>query len=587
MKQLNAKVIVVDDEPVIRQFMLIALNDLGCSVETFSTYAEGLKRVERCDFDVAFVDKNLSDGTGLKICEKLEGANCKVALVTGYANLNSAVEAMRHGVADYFIKPLDIDDLAARLSKMLEQLNLERSNQGLLSELKRKCQLLESLATRDTVTSLFNHSHFQQVLRAEVERSTPSERFSLALLAIDDFSKINEEQGHQAGDELLRALGSMLSGTRAHGASPLGPQDMAARIKGGTFSIVLPETPRNTAAAKLRAVRGELAALAKNTEQLPPTMSIGVAEYPKDGTKPLDLLESAEAALKKAKDSGGNCTLFFDSTEQWAGENPNRQKRALLRYLDEKLVRFVYQPIVSLSGRKPYAYEALCRPTTQDFKHVGQLLDVAGEAGRLGELGQVLRDVAVGPMADLPTSQHMFLNVHPQELDCSELFCLPAHVKQHAERIVLELTEVDYIRDYKRARDKLRQLRDWGFRIALDDFGAGYQGFNSLAKLEPDYVKLDMGIVRGIRPNSRAARLAKHLREFCESEGIRTIAEGVETITELSTLADLGFDLLQGYYFARPSEPFCSINLPGHSTAMERASVAPSPEMQSEPPPPM
>jgi len=164
------RVIVVDDEPVIRQFLQVALADMGAHVETFSTCADGLERCRLVDFDVAFVDKNLPDGTGLQICAALTGADCKVALITGYANLHSAVEAMRHGVADYFIKPLDLDDLEARFQRMTKQLHLERANRSLLANLVAKCRELERLAARDTVTGLFNHTHFQTQLRSEISK---------------------------------------------------------------------------------------------------------------------------------------------------------------------------------------------------------------------------------------------------------------------------------------------------------------------------------------------------------------------------------------------------------------------------------
>src|SRR5688572_14874791 len=204
------RVIVVDDEPVIRQFFQVALTDMGARVETFATRGDGLARCLTLDFDVAFVDKNLPDGSGLDICAALSGADCKVALVTGYGNLHSAVEAMKHGVADYFIKPVDLADLEARFQRMLKQLSLERANRKLVNKLVEKCRELERLSARDMVTGLFNHSHFQNQLRSEVERSRNKHRFSVALVGLDRFSAVNEKLGHAGGDKVLSQVARLL-----------------------------------------------------------------------------------------------------------------------------------------------------------------------------------------------------------------------------------------------------------------------------------------------------------------------------------------------------------------------------------------
>ncbi|HEY2735285.1 MAG TPA: EAL domain-containing protein, partial [Polyangiales bacterium] len=104
---------------------------------------------------------------------------------------------------------------------------------------------------------------------------------------------------------------------------------------------------------------------------------------------------------------------------------------------------------------------------------------------------------------------------------------------------------------------RIRALRECGFRVALDDLGSGYSSLNLLAQLEPDFVKLDMELVRGIQSEGRTARLVQHLIEFCRGEGFTTVAEGIETEAELHAVSELGVDLVQGYLLARPEPPFC------------------------------
>lgn len=569
MSTKGARVVVVDDEPVVRQFLQIALSDMGCCVETFGTCQEGLERVRNCDFDIAFVDKNLPDGSGLTICQALSDANCKVALVTGYANLTSAVEAMRHGVADYFTKPIDLDDLTARLTRMLTQLRLERANRALVEELQDKCSELERVAARDPTTGIFNHSHFQSQVDAEVERSRGKQRFSVAFIAIDRFATVNEQVGHTGGDQVLRQVAGLLA--PPHRVSPdhqgmprpIGMQDIVCRLGGDTFAVILPGASRAVAASRLSVFRAELGAFQFGQGLPVLTASIGIAQYPEDGENRKQLLQGAERALAQAKGLGGDNVLCYEADGDGPTSNAEvRAVRALGALLANRSVRFVYQPIVSVSARMPIAYEALCRPTSPAYRHVGDLLDAAARTGRIVELGKLTRSVAIMPLPDLNSSCRLFVNVHPHELEGGALLEAGSVIHAVAERIVLEITETDQIGDYDLARERIRELRKLGFRIALDDFGAGYQGFNSLAMLEPDFVKLDMGIVRGITHDSRAARLVRHIREFCDGEGIRTIAEGVETALEYRTLLGLGIDLMQGYLFAKPAEPFCSIAVP-------------------------
>ena len=160
---------------------------------------------------------------------------------------------------------------------------------------------------------------------------------------------------------------------------------------------------------------------------------------------------------------------------------------------------------------------------------------------------------------ELSEDKVLFINLHPQDLDDPVLLQPEAELGRWASRIVYEIIETEAIRDLKRARKQIDALRAHGFRIALDDFGSGYTSLNCLAQFEPDFVKLDMELVRGIENDSRSARLIRHLLDFCRGEGIVVIAEGIETPQELHVVTDLGVPLIQGYLFARPAAPFCDV----------------------------
>jgi EAL domain-containing protein (putative c-di-GMP-specific phosphodiesterase class I) len=183
------------------------------------------------------------------------------------------------------------------------------------------------------------------------------------------------------------------------------------------------------------------------------------------------------------------------------------------------------------------------------------LLTAADRLGKLPELGRALRRHVSDTIAPSAVSE-VFVNLHPKDLLDDDLFAVTASLSRIAHRVVLEVTErapLDGIRD---VTSRVARLRDIGFRIAVDDIGAGYAGLSSIAQLEPDVVKIDMAMVRHIDVEPTKQKLVSAMAKLCQEMNVRVIAEGVETTAERDTLAALGCDLMQGYFFARPSLPF-------------------------------
>jgi diguanylate cyclase (GGDEF)-like protein len=559
--------LVIDDEPVIRQLLQVVLCDLGFRVEMIENLRDARTRIQLFDFDLVLIDKNLPDGSGLVLCHELKAAavDCKLVLMSGYANLASAVEAIQHGVADYLVKPLDLDDLRARLARVVEMLRLARGNRSLIEELQRKNAELEALTVRDPLTLLFNHGHLQEVLQREMARSQRhGHTFVLALLDVDGFREINEQHGHPVGDQILSNIAGLLRTRSRKSDVPfrMADQVVAARFGADVFALILPETDRGSAASKLESLRDVVRAQEYAIEGLGPlTLTIGFASFPQDGSERETLLEAASRSLRAGKRAGGDQLVSYTpelgSTDLAATGNNAGSAKALSRALAQDAFRFVYQPIVRVRDNTLFAYEALCRPTDPSFRHIGNLIETAVRTGRVRELGRALRRIVVAPMADLPEDCALFVNLHPQDLGDESPLESEQALLPWARRIVLEVTETEAIRDYERARTRIKALRECGFRVALDDLGSGYSSLNLLAQLEPDFVKLDMELVRGIQREGRTARLVQHLIEFCRGEGFATVAEGIETEAELRAVSELGVDLVQGYLLARPEPAFC------------------------------
>jgi EAL domain-containing protein (putative c-di-GMP-specific phosphodiesterase class I) len=224
-----------------------------------------------------------------------------------------------------------------------------------------------------------------------------------------------------------------------------------------------------------------------------------------------------------------------------------------------------YQPIVSWSRRSLFAYEALVRTEEPTLGNPAHLFDAAERLKRLPELGQAIRRQVAATLAQVPSATPVFVNVHPADLQDETLFAPDSLLSAFASQVVLEITERAAIDEVPDLIARMAQLRGMGFRIALDDLGAGYAGLASFAQLEPEVVKIDMSIVRGISDSTTKQRLFGSIVSLCHDLDIHLVAEGIETVSERDTVVGLGGDLCQGYLFARPARPFPVPNFAGSS----------------------
>ena len=422
---------------------------------------------------------------------------------------------------------------------------------------------MRDMAIRDPLTGLYNHAHFQRTLDQELEKSASNALpFSLVLVDIDDFRPLNDARGHRIGDALLVALAELVLGKSAlEGGFRLRTNDQVARYGPDSLALVLPHTPKEGALLKAEALREQIQDHDFGyLDALDMTVSLGVASVPEDAASRAELIASAEQAVRTAKRCGKNTTVGYSRSLEVANARENassidfRRVVALERVIEQKLFSFVYQPIVESQSHRPIAYEALCRPHAKEFNGPGALFETAEYIARIQELGRACRTISTEPLHQLPPDNLLFVNLHPRELDRSLLH--EAALQPWASRIVLEITETGAIDDYEGARELIAELRSEGFRIALDDLGAGYAGLNSLAQLQPDFVKLDMALIRRIHEKGSTRRLVKHILEYCAAEKIPVISEGVESAEEHDMVQRIGCPYMQGDFIASPGPAF-------------------------------
>jgi EAL domain-containing protein (putative c-di-GMP-specific phosphodiesterase class I) len=202
------------------------------------------------------------------------------------------------------------------------------------------------------------------------------------------------------------------------------------------------------------------------------------------------------------------------------------------------------------------AYEALVRTEEPSLRSPANLFDAAGRLRRTSELGRRIRGLSADLLPRAPESALLFVNLHPADLEDDELFAPTGALTPFARRVVLEITERTALEGIPGLRGRVDRLRELGFRIAVDDLGAGYAGLSSFAALEPDVVKADMSLIRGIEASSVKQKLVAAIAALARDLRVQLVAEGVETAAEYACVSSLGADAVQGYFFARPGRGF-------------------------------
>jgi EAL domain-containing protein (putative c-di-GMP-specific phosphodiesterase class I) len=212
-----------------------------------------------------------------------------------------------------------------------------------------------------------------------------------------------------------------------------------------------------------------------------------------------------------------------------------------------------YQPIVRASDGSSYGYEALLRTREASLPHPGAVIDAARRLGRMHDLGRAVREAAVRPWLTPGDRGVLFVNLLATDLDDATLLSDDSPLAAIAGQVVLEITERAALGEIHDVPRKVARLREIGYRIAIDDLGAGYSGLTSFAQLEPEVAKLDMSLVQGVAESSTKRRIVRSVRELCSEMGILVVAEGIERAEDHRVLVELGCDLLQGFLFGRPA----------------------------------
>ncbi len=410
-------------------------------------------------------------------------------------------------------------------------------------------------ALRDSLTGLGNHRAFQEAVGRMVEGARRyGTAFSLVLIDIDEFKRINDTKGHATGDQLLSEVGALISATIRH-------TDAAYRIGGDEFAILLPHTDAGGAVVLARRL------LARGLEdrvagmyRWPISFSAGVTACPEFGTTRMELTSQADAALYRGKRTGRTVVTIYDPEKDHGHVDEGMRAElssAISAVIEAGTLTPVYQPVIDLSSGRVIGYEGLVRvPKESSFAHTGALFDAAEIAGRVHDLDRAALDVVLRGARSMDPAMSLSVNVSPRTLEAPEFsstafLSILRHHGMAPARVVLELTEREAIRDADRLRNSLLAIQNAGCRVAADDVGAGNAGLRLLSQFSFDVVKIDLSLVQRAG-DDRTHSVLRSIVEVADRMGATTIAEGVETSSQLRTARRLGITAGQGYLLGRP-----------------------------------
>jgi len=423
----------------------------------------------------------------------------------------------------------------------------------LAASLAQANQALESLVRTDSLTGLANRSHFRIVAAAACGSGRG---VAFLLFDVDNFKTINDTRGHDAGDRVLIAVARLLR-SACHG------DDLPVRLGGDEFVVVL----QGDNVAERSVALGErlMAALSQPLviagQALPVSCSIGIAADP-DGSIGLEELSArADAALYRAKEDGRACMRVFDPEMHCALALQRRLDAELPAALIRRELHVEFQPQVAMATEEIIGFEALLR-----WKHPSAGLipppDIVSAAIRLRLSGQLTEFVGERVCAFLRAldrkkarNVRVAINVSPREFPihspASTLKAVSERYGVDPSRIEIEVTE-EAMFDPKRCADELKLIDQYGFGLAIDDFGVGHSSIANLMAVEIDTIKIDRSFIHGIAGNRRDQQLVAAISAVALPLGHRIIAEGVENQADAELLRMLGCSYGQGWLYGRP-----------------------------------
>jgi diguanylate cyclase (GGDEF)-like protein len=547
----SLKLLIVDDDDVDRERIHRMLNsaDVGATIDERSNISDSLTLLDNYDYDCVIVDYKLGIENGFTLLDSIRNsaANCAVIMVTGLGDEDIAAEALRLGASDYLVKnQLKAPKLFKAVLEAIHKNDTEKK--------------LHQLAHFDELTGLVTRRLLVDRLQQEIVHAGRSNNISaVAFIDLDNFKPVNDNYGHEAGDEVLVETSLRLKNT-------LRCTDTIARIGGDEFVLILsdvsnPSECEDLLVRILLIINVPIMLSCNSSVRI--SASLGVSIISNSNIDADTVLRRADQTMYQAKNSGKNKILFFDPDE----ENKQKIRREMLSQAEAGIVNdeftLNYQPKVNMMTGECTGVEALIR---WNHPSRGLLQPISFEEAlhhsTIGiKIGEWVIATAIHQhclWAELGLDLKISVNISPshfqyldfyQSLDSVLTENSYSSTSQYLEFEILESASMENI---DVAIQVLNQCRARGISTSLDDFGTGYASLKYLKLLPIDTIKIDRSFVENIESDTGDIAIVKSIVGLCSAFNYDVIAEGIEKKSQAEKLVELGCHVIQGYYLAKP-----------------------------------
>ena len=533
MPDERLRILVVDDDCDLTRSVAAVLTANGYEVLTATNGEEGLELAFTGHPHLILLDVTMPGMDGHQVCRELQFGYTKdipVVFLTARTELTHMMEASRSGASAYITKPFKTDHLLRTIADALR----------------------DASVYHDDITGLPTLANVQ----VEVQRMLSDHgQLGIIYVNIGGVQALEQLQGFEVVDDVYRVVGQGLQ--QARGELIRDEDFISISSLGDAFLIVLSPSrhTRFIAEEDLLVVKQRLEKdLLDRLESELQSRLLSKVDLFVGSSR---LTQSPKIRFKRALlDAIARAT---QSIEAERDEIRSRLREEFETVMSGKLLTCVFQPIVNLKDFEAIGFELLSRgPRDSELHRPDALFDIARSEGRVTELDRLCRRTASRAGEELPEGCLRFVNTEPMTM------FLHSHGDSFVQEFVevtpsslrgltvIEITENSVIDDFDRMRDVVRKLRAHGFRVAIDDAGAGYAGLQTMVEIEPDFIKLDMSLIRGVDSSIVKQRLVRTLHDFCREAAITLIAEGIETRKQLDTLRELGVSHGQGFLFGLP-----------------------------------
>ncbi len=427
---------------------------------------------------------------------------------------------------------------------------------GIVMERDQAQKRIRTLAYTDELTGLSSRAAFYQHIEELTKASGQHKhRFGLLYIDLDDFKRVNDSLGHDAGDLLLKSIARRLENTCRE-------IDFVARLSGDEFCILVEELEHDYAASVARRCLTSIAQpLELSNRKLVPACSIGLAYYPDDGKDLSALLKAADTSLYAAKENGKNQYAFYKPEFAHKAEYRFQVEQYLRESIDKQELSLVYQPQIDINSGEIIGVEALSRWYHPKLGQVrpDEFIATAEKIGMIKSLTEWVLSTACRQLISWRkegfSALRMAVNISPSHFLDKEIVALIQKIIEETgimpEELELEVTE-SVVQTDPRNLKILQDLKELGVVLAIDDFGTGYSSFASLKHLRVDSLKIDKYFIDDMLVDKKSFLLVDSMIEMGHKLGYGIVAEGIETEEQLAMLKSLDCETAQGYLFSKP-----------------------------------